>query len=88
MPVHLIEPEFAPRYWRKFLRCSNGQFVTGFGITPEQAEENAAEERNKVEEFIKLSPIEQLKHLANQEHILDADKEKMLKLIVQILLDK
>jgi uncharacterized Zn finger protein (UPF0148 family) len=88
-PAILIEAETVNGerydYWRQFLKCSNGQVVCGIGDTKVEAESKARESREKIEAQLHLSAIEQLKLLAAQERILDADQERMLRLIVSIL---
>lgn len=90
--VHFVDSEdpngIPYRYWRQFLKCSDGRYTCGTGSTKEIAEQAAKAKRDIIENELLLSPMERLKRLAAQPYILDADQQMMLKLIVSVLESK
>jgi|ERR1017187_1047988 hypothetical protein len=84
--VHLVEPEFGPPYYRKFAFCSDGNVVSGHGMTYDAAEMDAAREVQLRENYLALPDIERLKILM-QGSLLDTDKQESIRIMAKLLIE-
>ena len=76
-------------YWSHFDIVKDGNIqseaISIRGKSKEEVDELVSVKKAEWYAEFKKSPLERLKKLANQDHILDHDKEIMLKLITKIL---
>jgi hypothetical protein len=84
--VHLVEPDFGAPYWRKFAFCSDGQVVSGHGLTAEDAEWHCAHTLKEREDYLALPDIERLTILV-QGDLLDTDKKEAIRIIAKLIIN-
>lgn len=74
-----------PPYWRQFLKCSDGNYVLGWGWTQEACEVAAIQHRQERERELALSTEAWLKNLADGD-LCDRDMKTAIRLLVKLAL--
>lgn len=84
MSAHFVPAdESCAGYWREFLECSDGRVVTGCGDSRQLAEARAMNNKEKRERYLRLTPKERLKILAEGD-LLSTDMGEAVRLLIQI----
>lgn len=84
MSAHFVTNDDGGGYWREFLTCSDGRVVCAQGLTPQQAEKEAKECLESREAYLRLSPKERLRILA-EGNLLSTDMAEALRLLIQLI---
>lgn len=74
----------AHAYWRAERTCSDGKLILAVGDSKQEASDRADRKVQEHEDFLKKSPMGQLKALCAGE-LLDTDQRTAIRLIAQIL---
>lgn len=74
----------AHAYWRAERYCSDGKLILAVGDTKQEAADKAERKVQDHEEFLKKTPLSQLKALCAGD-LLDNDQRAAIRLIAQIL---
>ena len=73
-------------HWRCDARASDGSFHLGKGLTYLQAIDDAIVKLKAHEDFLALSPEDQLREIMKKDQILDNDKERCIRLLTELVL--